>query len=85
MTFPSTAGAVACVRCRRRRIGTIVTEAMGGRGGGGGENPASQVVSREQLEGNVLLEPAAPMFHQLIFGNFSLKNVVWLIGETCCP
>ena len=39
----------------------------------------------DELEGNVLLEPAAPMFHQLIFGNFSLKNVVWLIGDTCCP
>ena len=28
----------------------------------------------KKQEGNVLLEPAAPMFHQLIFGNVSIKN-----------
>ena len=38
-----------------------------------------------QLEGNVLFEPAAPMFHLLIFGNVSLKTVVLLIGEISLP
>ena len=32
-----------------------------------------------KLEGNVLFEPAAPMFHLLFFGNVSLKTVVLLI------
>ena len=38
-----------------------------------------------ELEGNVLFEPAAPMFHLLIFGNVSLKTVVLLIGEISYP
>ena len=38
-----------------------------------------------KLEGNVLFEPAAPMFHLLIFGNVSLKTVVLLIGEISYP
>ena len=29
---------------------------------------------KDKQEGNVLLEPAAPMFHLLIFGNVSIKN-----------
>ena len=40
----------ACVRRRRRRIGTIVTEAMGGRGRrgeGGGENPARSLAGNK--------------------------------------
>ena len=38
-----------------------------------------------KLEGNVLFEPAAPMFYLLIFGNVSLKTVVLLIGEISHP
>ena len=38
-----------------------------------------------KLEGKVLFEPAAPMFHLLIFGNVSLKTVVLLIGEISYP
>ena len=38
-----------------------------------------------KLEGNVLFEPATPMFHLLIFGNVSLKTVVLLIGEISHP
>ena len=34
-----------------------------------------------QQEENVLLEPAAPMFHLLIFGNFSLRTMELYIGE----
>ena len=41
--------------------------------------------SGKELEGNVLFEPAAPMFHQLIFGNVLLKTVVLLIGEMSYP
>ena len=39
----------------------------------------------QELEGNVLFEPAAPMFHLLIFGNVLLKTVVLLIGEISYP
>ena len=39
----------------------------------------------DKLEGNVLFEPAAPMFHLLFFGNVSLKTVVLLIGEMFYP
>ena len=35
----------------------------------------------KKQEGHVLLEPAAPMFHLLIFGNVSLKTVLLLIGK----
>ena len=31
-------------------------------------------VTQEKQEGNVLLEPAAPMFHLFIFGNVSIKK-----------
>ena len=37
-------------------------------------NQYSQHGCQKKQEGNVLLEPAAPMFHLLIFGNVSIKN-----------
>ena len=33
-----------------------------------------KLLFHSKQEGNVLLEPAAPMFHLFIFGNVSIKN-----------
>ena len=47
------------------------------------------LLPEHKQEGNVLLEPAAPMFHLLIFENVSLKTfpegVHFSRGSQLCP